>query len=49
MSGRGKALCNGEEESLSAGVCYVCHKGSRHSIVNKGDEDFIILTVVVER
>ncbi len=49
ISGRGKAVCNGQEEYLSAGVCHICRKGYTHSIENSGDEDLVLLTVVVER
>lgn len=49
ISGKGKALCDGQEESLEAGVCHICKKGSEHSILNTGDEDMVLLTVVVER
>lgn len=49
LSGSGKAICNGEEERLTPGVCHVCRKGSEHSIINTGDADLVMLTVVVER
>ena len=49
ISGSGKAVCDGQEEMLAAGTCHVCKKGSEHSIVNTGDEDLEMLTVVVER
>lgn len=49
ISGTGKAICDGQEEILTAGCCHVCPKGSEHSIINTGDEDLIMLTVVVER
>lgn len=49
LSGTGKAICDGEEEVLSAGTCHICRKGSEHSIANTGDEDLVMLTVVVER
>ena len=32
-----------------AGTCHICKKGSEHSIENTGDEDLVLLTVVVER
>lgn len=48
MSGMGKAVCDGQEEILSAETCHICKKGSEHSIVNIGDEDLMLLTVVVE-
>ena len=49
LSGNGKATCDGEEEILSPGTCHICTKGSEHSIENTGDEDLVLLTVVVER
>lgn len=49
ISGIGKAICDGEEEELASGVCHVCPKGSAHSIINTGDDDLILLTIVVER
>ena len=49
LSGNGKATCDGEEEILSPGTCHICKKGSEHSIENTGDEDLILLTIVVER
>lgn len=49
ISGEGKAVCNGKEEILTAGCCHICKKGSEHSIINTGDEDLILLTVVLEK
>lgn len=49
LSGCGKAICDGKEETLAAGCCHICKKGSEHSIVNLGDEDLVLLTVVAER
>lgn len=49
LSGSGKAICDGEQEILSAGCCHICKKGSEHSIINTGDNDLMLLTVVVER
>lgn len=49
LSGIGKAICDGQEEILSTGTCHICKKGSEHSIVNTGDKDLVLLTVVVER
>jgi len=48
LSGTGKAICDGLEETLVAGVCHICKKGSEHSIINTGDDDLVLLTVVVE-
>lgn len=49
LSGTGKAVCDDQEEILSAGTCHICKKGSEHCIVNTGDEDLVLLTIVVER
>lgn len=49
LSGTGKAVCDNQEEILKAGTCHICKKGSRHSIENTGDNDLVLLTVVVER
>lgn len=49
FSGKGVAYCDGKEEPLQAGICHICKKGSKHSIINTGDEDLVLLTVVVER
>ena len=49
LSGTGKAICDGNEEFLSAGTCHICKRGSEHSIINTGCEDLVLLTVVVER
>ena len=49
LSGCGKAVCDGEVEILTAGCCHICKKGSEHSIINTGDEDLCLITVVVER
>lgn len=49
ISGNGKAICDGNEETLYSGVCHICKKGSEHSIVNTGDDDLDLLTIVVER
>lgn len=49
ISGMGKAICDGKEEILTTGSCHICKKGSSHSIINTGDDDLVILTVVVEK
>lgn len=47
ISGIGKAICDGAEEELKPGVMHICPKGSEHSIVNTGEEDLVMLTLVV--
>lgn len=49
LSGTGKAICDGQDESLTTGCCHICKKGSTHSIINTGEEDLVLLTVVAER
>lgn len=49
ISGNGKAYCDGKEEMLSKNTCHICKKGSEHSIVNIGDEDLVMLTIVINR
>lgn len=49
LSGTGIAVCDGEEEVLTPGICHVCKIGSAHSIINTGSDDLVLLTVVIER
>jgi mannose-6-phosphate isomerase-like protein (cupin superfamily) len=48
ISGTGKAVCDGKEEPLKPGVMHICPRGSEHSIVNTGEEDLVMLTLVVK-
>lgn len=48
-AGEGKAVCDGVEELLYPGVCHYCPKGSRHTVVNTGDEDLCFFAVVAEQ
>lgn len=49
LSGTGKAICDGKEEMLYPATCHICKKGSVHSLINTGEEDLVMLTIVVER
>ncbi len=49
ISGEGLAICNGVEEKLCAGVCHICKKGSTHSIINTGESELVLFTVVAEK
>jgi quercetin dioxygenase-like cupin family protein len=49
ISGAGKAICDGIEEELRPGVMHICPKGSEHSIINIGEEDLVMLTIVVKK
>lgn len=49
ISGCGKAVCDGEEEELKKGVMHICPKGSEHTIINTGEDDLVMLTVVAAK
>lgn len=49
ISGNGKAFCDGAAEELMPGVMHICPKGSEHSILNTGEEDLVMLTIVVKK
>ena len=49
ISGAGKAFCDGTEEDLMPGVMHICPKRSEHSIINTGEEDLVMLTIVVKK
>lgn len=49
LSGQGKAICDETEEKLVQGVCHYCPKGKSHSIVNTGENDLVLLTIVAEQ
>ncbi|MBQ6421220.1 MAG: cupin domain-containing protein [Clostridia bacterium] len=36
-------------EDLKAGVLLICPKGSQHSFINTGDDDLVILMIVVAK
>ena len=46
LSGHGRAICDGEEEILTPGTCHYCKSGQEHTIINDGEEDLILFTVV---
>ncbi len=49
VSGTGRAFCDGIEEALMPGVMHICPKGLEHSIINTGEEDLVMLTIVVKK
>lgn len=49
ISGTGKAVCDGIEEELKPGVIHICPKDSEHSIMNTGNDDLVMLTIVAAR
>lgn len=48
-AGKGKMLCDGKEELLSAGDCHYCPKGSEHTFLNVGEEDLCFYAVVPQQ
>lgn len=46
LSGSGKMIYDGAEESLQAGSCSYCPEGHTHSLVNTGDEPLWFIGVV---
>ncbi len=46
LSGKGKCLFQDTEESLSAGDCHYCPKGTSHSLINNGVENLEFFAVV---
>ena len=46
LAGKGKVLCNGEYEPLSAGSCHYCPKGHSHSLINDSDAMLEFFAVV---
>lgn len=49
VSGMGRAICDGSEEALAPGDCHYCPQHSRHSIINSGQDDLVLFTVVSEQ
>lgn len=46
--GTGTAWMDGGTEPLRPGVCHYCPMGHEHGMINDGDEDLVIFTVVPE-
>lgn len=49
LSGKGKAILDGEEEILSAGSCHYCKKGQTHTLINIGEDDLTFYAVVPQQ
>lgn len=49
FSGSGKAICDGVEERISAGVCHYCPKGHSHTVINDGAEEMQFLAIVPQQ
>lgn len=46
LSGRASFLLDGREETVSAGQCHYCPKGSEHTVRNDGEEPLVMLAVI---
>lgn len=46
LSGKGKTICDGETEMLSAGSVTFCPVGCSHCLINDGDEDLVFFAVI---
>ena len=49
LSGKGTVKTDGVAETVSAGLCHYCLKGSAHTLLNDGDEDLVFFAVVPEQ
>lgn len=49
ISGKGKTVCDGETEMLSAGSVSFCPVGSSHCMINDGTEDLVFFAVIPEQ
>ena len=49
FSGSGKAICDGVEERISAGVCHYCSKGHSHTVINYTDGEMQFLAIVPQQ
>lgn len=49
LEGNGKAVYDGTEECVSAGMCHYCPKGHSHMLVNDMDADLIFYAVVPQQ
>ena len=49
LSGKGKAICDGETEVVKAGSVTFCPVGYSHCLINDGDEDLVFFAVVPKK
>ena len=46
LAGKGTVITDGVPETVEAGLCHYCKKGSAHTLINDGDEDLVFFAVV---
>ena len=49
LSGTASIICDGKPETLTAGQCHYCPKGSTHTMINNGIDDLVFFAVVPEQ
>lgn len=49
LSGTATVICDGTEETVSAGQCHYCPKGSTHTMKNNGTEELVFFAVVPQQ
>ena len=49
LSGKGTVTTDGVPETITAGDCHYCKKGSRHTLVNDGEEELVFFAVVPQQ
>ena len=49
LSGKGTVILNGVSETVTAGDCHYCRKGSSHTLLNDGEEDLLFFAVVPQQ
>ena len=49
LSGTASVVCDGKPETLTAGQCHYCPKGSTHTMKNNGPDELTFFAVVPEQ
>ena len=49
LAGKGTVTTDGVAETVAAGLCHYCQKGSAHTLVNDGEEDLVFFAVVPQQ
>lgn len=49
LSGQGTVTTDGVSETVTAGDCHYCRKGSAHTLCNDGEEELVFFAVVPQQ
>ena len=49
LAGKGTVITDGQSETVEAGLCHYCKKGSSHTLINDGEEDLVFFAVVPQQ